>query len=98
MESIIIVILFLASPFLVYGWIYGCTLIKKLLLKEWIPSPKDILNEYSRLSSEQRMELDINKIEKGTTQWIGSPATDDMEMKEGLHAPKETPPPLSRLP
>ena len=98
MESILIYLLsFLTLPFLVYGWIYGCTLIKNLLKTEWLSSPKDILNEYSKLSSEQRMELNLEKIAQGTTQWIGSPAIDDTEMKEGLHAPQEGPP-LSRLP
>jgi hypothetical protein len=99
---IIALILYLA-PYLMYGWLFGATLVKKLLEKEW-RKEKGLLSAYERLSSEDRMELDLKRTKisvkdeplKNESAWLGAPTPrqenverNEKVFKEGLI---ETPP------
>ena len=72
---IIILIAFLIFPYALYGWLFGLALAKKLYDKEF-KEGKNILEEYSKLSSEQRMDFDLKrkKEQPYKTEWLDNPS------------------------
>jgi len=107
MESVavlIVVTILLLSPFLGFGWLYGATLIKRLLEKEWVKG-KGLLSGYERLSPEERMNLETKRIvgvvseraKEDKTAWLNTPTPKEADMRAveagmraGLHV-EETP-------
>ena len=97
---IIIIVLVLALlPYLIYGWLFGLTLIKRLIQSEW-KEAKGLLGAYRRLTPEQRMDLEIKRVKTEETEppkspndsaWLGSPtpkeeliAKTEQGLKEGI--------------
>ncbi len=91
MEYVLIIIAgLLIAPYLMYGWLFGLTLIKRLYDKEW-KETKGLIGAYEKLTPEQRMDLEIHRDQPTTptqqqpksdktTQWLGSP-TPQAELK-----------------
>lgn len=84
-----IIVSLLFVPYLMYGWLYGLTMFKRLWDREW-KEAKGLIGAYEKLTPEQRMDLEIHrdpttptqqqpKSDK-TTQWLGSP-TPQAELK-----------------
>lgn len=71
MELFIILIIGLTLPYLLYGWLYGASLVKRLYEKEF-KSERGLLQEYQKLSSEERMEFDLKRKEEKPkkSEWI----------------------------
>ena len=84
---IIILIAFLIFPYALYGWLFGLALAKKLYDKEF-KEGKNILEEYSKLSSEQRMEFDLKRKVAKKTEWLDNPSP-QQENEEHKAAVKE---------
>ena len=92
MEIILIIVSsLLVAPYLLYGWLFGLTLVKRLYDRDW-KKAKGLLSGYERLTPEQRMNLEIHRDEPTTptqqqpkdnnnTQWLGSP-TPQAEIRE----------------
>ncbi len=87
MEQILTIIVWVfiivAGPFLVFGFLYGVTMVKMLIEQNW-KKPKGLLSAYERLTPDQRMDLELHRDEPTTptqaqpkennrTQWLGSP-------------------------
>ena len=88
-------------PYLIWVVLFGYTLIKKLIEKEWQPKRGLVkaVARWEEMSAEQRMEVEKQRIadkeEKGT--WVTSPtakeeevAMNDKVYKEGLLHPMPT--------
>ena len=73
MELLIVILIILISPFLLYGFLYGLVLVKRLIEKE-LKAERGLLEAYGKLSSEQRMELDLKRKETEKTGWLTSPS------------------------
>ena len=83
-------ITFLILPYLFYVWLFGIVLSKKLYEKE-IKAVKGLLREFQKLSSEQRMEIDLkrDKEEPKKSTWLDSPSPrlENEKRKEELKEP-----------
>ena len=101
MIYIVIVASIVLSPYLIWIVLFGCTLIKKLIEKEWQPKKGLVkaVAKWEQMSAEERMEVEKQRIadkdEKGT--WVASPtakeeevAMNDKAYKEGLLHPMPT--------
>lgn len=97
-KTAIIILSILAFPYILYGWLFGFTLVKKLIEKEW-RKQKGLLSAYERLSSEDRMNLDLQRVKTEPQKevkikesaWLGSPTPreeivmkNEQVLKEGL--------------
>jgi len=86
-------------PYILFVWLYGVTLIKKLYEKEWIKQKgiKESVVKWEQLTPEERMEISRQEISDSEwTKWLGSPTPQDEQrmrdekvFQEGLvHPPK----------
>lgn len=90
METFLIIIgLLLTAPYLIFVWLFGLTLAKRLFDKEW-KTAKGLLGTYEKLTPEERMGLEVKEISK-KTQWVTAPTAKEEEriknetaFKEGL--------------
>ena len=109
MEIIIGILILLIFPYVLFVWIYGCILIKRLVEKE-LRKPQDILQRYESLTPDQRMTLNLQPIVKPQSEWLDSPSPEEAALKRHQVEKQErlrqgtwesaSPevPPLSRLP
>lgn len=87
----------LLGPYLMYGWLYGLTLVKKLYDKEW-KEKKGLLGAYERLTPEERMNLDLQRTRtqppkeepaKQDTAWLGNPTPREENIERNEKVYKE---------
>ena len=92
-EILLIIGGILFAPYVLYWWLFGCTLVKLLIKKEWT-KPKGLLSAYERLTPEDRMRLDLQRTKAeqetekhvSTSAWMGSP-TPREEMVQKVEQP-----------
>ena len=82
MEQVLIGLgILLVSPFYALLWVWGASLVKRVIDKDW-NKPKGLVEDYAKLTPEQRMDLEIHRDTTPTqqppksdnnSQWLGSP-------------------------
>jgi len=76
-QQILIIIGFLfILPFYSYGILYGATLVKKLIEKDWKKGKglQKAVTEWSTMTSQDRMDVTLKATEdKTASEWLGSP-------------------------
>lgn len=84
MEFIIgigLVILTLLVPYLVYGFVYGIVLTKRLITREWKGKKqglKEAVAEWQDMNSEERMEASTLQ-QEAASRWLESPSPEEEE-------------------
>ena len=94
MEQVLVGLgILLVLPFYVLLWVWGASLVKRAIDKDW-NKPKGLIEKYAQLTPEQRMDLEIHRDQPtpttptnqapkddGQSQWLGSP-TPQTEIRE----------------
>ena len=99
MIYIVIVASVIFLPYLIWIVLFGCTLIKKLVEKEWQPKRGLVkaVAKWEGLSAEDRMEVERKSIKEKEEKsgWVGAPsakeevvAMNEKVFKEGLTHPE----------
>ena len=78
-----IFVIILLSPYFLYFSLYGFTLLKSLYNRNW-KTAKNTLQDFAKLTPEQRMELEVKRVVKETlnenkpeepkSSWLDSPS------------------------
>lgn len=86
MEYIVLIIAIIVTPYLLYAWLYGATLLKKLFEDNWQEKKglaKTVSTWQHQMTSDERMEATQKQEleQEKPANWVGSP-TADKEIKD----------------